>query len=318
MSDHQAHHHGSADNGNAILPHHPTRRDDEGLQETSSFSQSPTLDDFHGSFNPFGLLSRPYDYLGNSGTLVNYQNAFQSIDYHPQHHLQEFSGAQPNSMQAPSDFLNPPVLEQAWIEEIHSSYTSISGGPLDWSSYSRSPGGFLNTTFTGQSEQLEYENIPAMLPANQYAPSDTTVSGTLIAQFVPETMPKIPLKQALSTLPASVAVKVRNEKLKKDITTILYDKAEHIGYKPLRVSKTKKGEKFGNNPKQEACWRCKRYRKAVSLRSLQAYSCTNKLSVLAKISAKSAQLPVFGCGRQPSGVGEGQWKDLLRKLCLVS
>jgi hypothetical protein len=249
-----------------FLPNHPPHANDQECRENVTYQQAPTFDDFHGSFNHFTLPSSPYDRFDNAGTLVNYQHAFQPLEFDPQYHMHAYSGAYSSSMIAPTGFYNPPIPEQPWVDEIHPSYTPVGSENFDWTpSNARSHSWLVDIPFTNPAEQAIYANTPTTLPVYQYPPSKTTTPEGLIAQrFVSESVPRPPLQQALSTRPASVALKVRNEKFKKEITTLLCDNAVHNTHKPMRVSKTKKAENADNNVKQEACWRCKRYRKAVS------------------------------------------------------
>jgi hypothetical protein len=322
MAEHQDHYHELAkdEQEQAFLPYHPPRLNADGRPEASSHPPAPTLDDFHGSFNPYDLHSGPYDHLDNTGTVVNYQHAFQPIPYSPQYQPPPFSGAYPSNMHAPTALYNPPFLEQPWMEEIHPSYTPIGVETFEWtSSDSTSYGWLVNTPIANPREQFIYEHTPTIIPVNQYSPLEGTTSNNLIGHFGPETTPRIPLQHAILGRPASVAVKVKNEKLKKDITPLLYEKSDHASHRPLRVSKTKKAERGDNHSvKQEACWRCKRYRKAVSPYSSREYTCANKISALAKMFVKSVQQPDFEFGHQLSAVGEEQWRALWRKSCLVS
>jgi hypothetical protein len=264
MSD--QHPHEFSKDGHAFLANQPARANDDDGHENITYQQAPTIDNFLASFNPFNLPLSSYDNYDNRGILVNYQHAFQPLGFDPHYHMQAYSGAHPSSINAPTGFYNPPVPEQPWIDEIHRSYTPVGGETFEWNpSDARSYGWHTGAPFTNPAEQVVNANTPTTHPVDQYFPLETAASEASIARrFVPETITRIPLQQVLSTRPASVALKVRNEKFKKDITTLLYDKADHNGHRAMRVSKTKKAEKPDNTMKQEACWRCKRYRKAVS------------------------------------------------------
>lgn len=319
MSEHQDHHHGLPDDEHAHLPYHLARPTVDGPHESVAHRLAPTLDDFHGFLSPFEPLSGPYGHLDNAGTLVNYQPAFQPTDYTPQQHLYAFAGDYNPSIHMPTGFYNSQTIEQPWVEEIHPSHTSINVSTFGWTPPdSNSYGWLVNTPFTNPGEQLGNENAVTMLPVHQYSPLDNPASDPFYAYFVPETTPRIPQQRTEAMQPASIAIKVRNENLKKDITTLPYEKSDHTEHRPLRVSKTKRAEKGNNNIKHEACWRCKRYRKAVSSYSHREYTCTNRSSVSAEMSAKSVQLLAFEFGHQPSAVGGEQWRALLRKLCPVS
>ena len=249
----------------AFASHHPPRANEGDRPESATYQEAPAFYDSHGSFNPFNQFSGPYDHFDNAGTLVNYQHTFQPLDVDPEYHMHTYSGAHPSSMHAPTRFYNPPIPEQPWVDEIHPSYTPIESEPFEWPPNPRSYGWLVDTPFTNPAEQIVYANTPTTLLVDQSSPLETTASAASFTQrFVSEAIPRLPLQQAFSPRPSSVALKVRNEKFKKDITTLLHGNAGHSGHKPMRVSKTKKSEKADNNVKQEACWRCKRYRKAVS------------------------------------------------------
>lgn len=250
----------------AFVSYHPSRANDGGRPESATHQEAPTFDDFHGSFHPFNQFSGPYSHFGNAGTPVNYQHTFQPLDFDPEYHMPTYSGAQPSSMHAPTGFHNPLIPEQPWVDEIHPSYTPVGSETFEWTpTDSRSYGWVVDAPFTSPAEQVIYANTPTTLLVDQCSPLETTASAASCTQhFVSETTPRLPLQQALSTRPASVALKVRNEKFKKGITTLPHENSGHNGHKPMRVSKTKRAEKADNNGKQEACWRCKRYRKAVS------------------------------------------------------
>jgi len=249
----------------AFLLNHPPRANNDDRPENVAYQQAPAFENLHGSLNPFTLPSSPYDNFNNAGTLVNYQHAFQPSNFDPQYHMHAYSRAHPSNMHASTGFFTSPVPEQSWIDEIHPSYIPAGGENLDWTtSAARSHGWLVDTPFTNPAEQAIYANTLTTLPIYQYPLLNTTASEASIAQRLgSETMPQPPFQQPLSTRPASVALKVRSEKFKKDITALLHDNAGHNGHKPMRISKTKKAEKVDNNVKQEACWRCKRYRKAV-------------------------------------------------------
>lgn len=295
----------------AFLLNHSPRANDDRL-ENVTYQQAPAFDNFHGSFDPFTLPSSPYDHFDNAGTLANYQNAIQPLDFDPQYHIHVYSGTHSSSMHAPTEFYNPPVSGQPWFDEINPSYTPVRSENFDWApSDARSHGWLVDAPFTNPAEQVIYANTPTTLPVCRYPPLDTTALEASITQhFGSETIPRPPLQQALSTRPASVALKVRNEKFKTEITTLLYDNAGHNAHKPMRISKTKKTEKVDNNVKQEACWRCKRYRKAVSSSLCSHILQANGTSVLARIFAKNAQRLVFEFGRQPSAAEGEPWRAL--------
>jgi hypothetical protein len=272
MSEHQSHHQElpKDEHDQAFLPYHPPRSNVQDRPEAGTRLLAQSFDHFHGPYSHFGLLSGPYDHVDNAGTLVNYQHAFQPIVYDTQYQPPAFSGSYTPTMYAPTGSYNPSCLEQHWKEEIHPSYTPIGGDTFEWAaSNSTSQGSLANTPLTNLGEQFVYEHTSNILPANQYYSVESNTSDDLITHFMPETTPRIPLQHVASTRLGSTAAQVQNEKRKTDITKILYETSDHTGHRPLRVSKTKKTDKAeNNNVKQEACWRCKRYRKAVSLHAL--------------------------------------------------
>jgi hypothetical protein len=258
-------------NEHAFLRNQTTRANDNDRPENVSYQQAPVFDNLHGSLHHFRLPSSSYEHFDNTGTVTSHQHAFQPLDFDPQYHMQAYSGVQPSNMHAPTAFFTPQTPGQPWIDEIHPSYTPVGGENFDWTPPNACSCGWLvDTPFSNCAEQVAYANTPAMLPVGQY-PSlgTTTLEASPVQRFVSDVTPRLPMQQVFSTRPASVALKVRNEKFKKDIATLLYESSGHNGHNPMRVSKTKKAEKADNNIKQEACWRCKRYRKAVS-RSLSA------------------------------------------------
>jgi hypothetical protein len=164
-----------------------------------------------------------------------------------------------------------------------------------------------------------YEHALTTLSVNQYSSLAGTASDTLISHFVLETTHRIPVQQAVLTRLVSAVVKAKNGKLQKDIKVLLYEKSDHAGCRPLRVSKSKKAEKASNNVKQEACWRCKRYRKAVSLSSLRGYAFANEIKCIGQDICKECPTAGFlEFGHQPSAAGGERWTASLRKSCLVS
>ncbi len=262
----EQHPHELAKDVNAILHSQRGRANDDDRPENISHQQAPAFENFHPSFNTFTLSSNTYDYFSNAGTIVNYPYAFQPLHFDP-HHMHAYSGAHPSNIHAPAGFFTVPIPEQLWTDEIHPSYIPVGSQNFDWTPPDARSCGLLidDTPLTNPTEQVVYANTPTTPPIEQYLSLETAASEAGVTQyFVADTIPRHPLQQPTSTRPASVAFKVRNERIKKEVSTLLYDNADHTVHKPMRISKTKKPEKVNNNVKQEACWRCKRYRKAVS------------------------------------------------------
>jgi hypothetical protein len=264
MSEHQPHE--FLRDRHAFLRNQPPPADD--CIEIASHQQAPAFHNFHGSFNHFTLPSSPYENFDNTSTLFTYQHASQPVNLDSQYQMHPYTGAQTSNIHTPTSFLTSAAPGQPWMDEVHSSYAPVVGENLDWTPpEAPSHGWQVDTPFTTYSEQFTYANTPTVLPISQNDSLEGTISeGELVQSFVSNITPRPPMQQAFSK-PLSIAHMFKNEQFKKDIETLLFENSGHNGHKPMRISKTKKANKTGqadNQAKQEACWRCKRYRKAVS------------------------------------------------------
>jgi hypothetical protein len=236
----------------------------EGVEDIESQTRNfDNPQDFYDQFGPVPIPYNPFDF---PETLVDYQHAFPPQNFGPPSNLYTFPDTNIVNMHAPEGFITQQIPRHTWVDEFHHTYTPATNETHEWAQPGANTSGWIMDP-PAQGQYTPYEATP-MNPQPDQSSLVCAVPETYITHhFVPET-PRV-LSQYHSASGSAVVVRSKNPKVKKEFITAQYEISDPNGHRPLRISKAKKGTRMDTIVKQEACWRCKRYRKAVSLYSVR-------------------------------------------------
>jgi hypothetical protein len=229
--------------------------------------QATKLDDVQASIQRLPPVPGTNDHSDTIETPINYQNLFQPVEFYPQYHIPAYATSLTTGHYASVGFPTLSTAEQPWVDEINPMHAQIGTGNSTLTTSNTYPYSWpVDTQFAIPLDQADYTNplIATTLTESSFLQTralDTVVTQRLKSNAIPQP----PQGQLLSTLLASEASTLRNKGSRKACSALLFDNIEYNGQKSMRVSKTKKATKIDKKVKQEACWRCKRYRKAVSV-----------------------------------------------------
>ena len=236
--------------------------DNDGVEDIEL--QTRNIDNPQEFYNQFGPVPIPYNPFDLPDTFVDYQHAFLPQSFGPPD-LGAFPNPNAVNMHAPEAFLTQQIPGHIWVEEVHHTYTPAANETYEWTQPSTNTHGWI-TDPSAQGQYTSYEATPMNPQPDQSSLVCAVPERYMTHQFVPET-PRV-LSQYQSASGSAVVVRSKIPKVKKEFITAQYEVSDPNGHRPLRISKAKKGTRIDTIVKQEACWRCKRYRKAVSLYSV--------------------------------------------------
>lgn len=243
----------------------------EKLQETTFYQEQP-FDIPQGTYDQYTLPPGLYNNFDYSEQYNNYNETFPGPQIDHRANYNTFPPGNAMNMQAEPEHINPPLPEYPWADEIHQSYIPATNVMYGWAPSDTEPYNWMIPTAT-LTPQISYQPSPATVHMNQLTPSPVESIGSDSfgeRQFVPDMVPRLNLLQyPVPTPPMSVVNRTKKQMAKLEFATSPYEILDPNGQRPLRVSKSKK-LKGDSGGKQEACWRCKRYRKAVCSWSISA------------------------------------------------